>query len=92
MFKEIRVKFVDSRETYVTVYFRLPKTKKKRIVNKWKKKFNYRTPDLKGCHVYRVDGEILYAFAHPKAKHKMEHMNAAGEGTNNPRFVWEWDE
>lgn len=95
MFKEIRVKFIDDiNKTYVPVYFRLPRTKKKRIVKKWKKKFHYMTPDLKGCNVYKTDigNRLVYAIAHPKAKIKMQEMNAAGVGTDNPKFVWEWDE
>lgn len=90
MIKKIIVKFVDDETTKILICKRKPKTKKKRIVNKWIKKFSYRIPDTSGCsikgHCISEDGGlIVYAVAHPDAKPFMEIMNLDNDG-NQPVF------
>ncbi len=92
MFKEVRVKFSEEYRTTITVLKRKPKTKKKRILKKWFKKFSVTIPDVKGCDItgYETkDGKmVVHVTAHPMAKPYMEKMNSMNDG-NQPFFTWE---
>ena len=91
MFKKIMVKFVNDERTTLLICKKKPKTKKKRIVNKWIKKFSYRIPDTSGCSVVgqnpTEDGLEVFAIAHPEAKPFMEGMNKNNDG-KQPLFVF----
>ena len=91
MFKNILVKFVDDERTTILVHTIKPKTKKKRIVEKWMKKFSYRVPDTTGCavvgHKPTEDGLEIFAVAHPEAKPFMIDMNNKNDG-NQPKFIF----
>ena len=94
MFQEIKIKFVDDERTNFKVLTRKPKTKKRRIVKKWFKRYGALVADTKGCSIvgYSSDEESggmkIYAIAHPLAKKNLEKMNEMNDG-NQPRFTWD---
>lgn len=92
MFKKIMVKFVDDKRTNRLIAGKQkPKTKKKRIVKKWLKKYMRSIPDTTGCAVVGYnpteDGVEIFAVAHPNARPFMEEMNKYNDG-KQPVFVF----
>ena len=94
MFKRISVTFVDDERTNIKVMTRKPKTKKKRIVKKWFKRYGALVADTKSCavvgfsHGNSDDGSVVvFAVAHPLAKKHMEKLNEMNDG-NQPMFTW----
>ena len=93
MFKEIKINFVDDNRTNYKVLKKKPKTRKKRIVKKWFKKYSVSIPDTKGCSIIGYaatddGGMVVFAVAHPLAKESMEKMNSMNDG-NQPFFTWD---
>lgn len=91
MFKTILIKFCDDERTNIRICKNRPKTRKKRIVKKWFKKFSYLVPDTTGCAIvgYKPteNGLEIKAVAHPDARPFMEDMNLKNDG-NQPLFVF----
>ena len=83
----IKVKFEDSIKTNKVMCDRKPRTKKKRIVKKWIKKYGYKVPITNECLIYSMDEGIVHVLAHPLVREKMVYMNGINDGSQ-PIFVF----
>ena len=89
MFERINVLFRD--DCLDKVQFRFPRTKKKRIREKWAKNLkNWKSVPAKNLKILRIirGGEIL-AVGHPSVKHKVEELNRFREQWDPIFIVWD---
>lgn len=88
MFNKIYVHLRD--DVFDTVQFRFPRTKKKRIVKKWKKnKSYYRNIPSKSLRIVSIvcPGEVM-ALGHSGMRQHLEYLNSIALETEGPEFIF----
>ena len=88
MFKKFHVYLKD--DIMDRVQYRFPKTKKKRIVKKWKNRdCNYRYIPSKNLRIISLVGEgEVRALGHTDMKQHLEYLNTIAYETEGPQFIF----